>query len=140
MSFSSGRTFKIWDYRVGHNQLLLRSPESPGMAGNVDVIFVGVDYFDIPTRIDGLEFVEPTDSEIAHFDAQVSRAHRSSEVFCLTSRDRRYFVVGVAFWVVENNLDTCVSSLETPGFGRPEGAIDRVLDRSRPAHASRATV
>jgi LmbE family N-acetylglucosaminyl deacetylase len=40
--YESERDFKLWDYRVSHAQLLLRSPMSPDRGTNVDVQFWGV--------------------------------------------------------------------------------------------------
>ena len=39
----SGRTFQLWEYRVSHGSLLIRSPKGEDVAMNIDIICVGVE-------------------------------------------------------------------------------------------------
>jgi hypothetical protein len=42
------RTFQLWEYRVSHSSLLNRSPKSPGVSTNIDLICTGVEYLAVP--------------------------------------------------------------------------------------------
>jgi hypothetical protein len=44
----TGRYFQVWEFRVSHQQLLLRSPHDEQHPLCIDVIFAGVDYFALP--------------------------------------------------------------------------------------------
>ena len=52
-AYETGRQFQLWEYRVSHGQMLLRSVPSGEDATNVDVLFWGVSRIDLPTRFDG---------------------------------------------------------------------------------------
>jgi hypothetical protein len=54
MSFTCEREFKLWDYKVSHKQLLLRSPRTPTIATNIDIVFWDVSYIAISTILNGL--------------------------------------------------------------------------------------
>jgi hypothetical protein len=112
MIYSSERRFQIWDYTVGHGQILLRSPSSPEQPRNVDLIFLGVEYLGIPSTLFGLG-LDQAPSEVS---TEVKRGLRcgweESSVYTLVSEGRRYHVVAAAFRVYENDLDLFESSLE----------------------------
>jgi hypothetical protein len=38
------RRFQLWEYRVSHGSLLVRSPKGPDATTNVDLVFDGVEY------------------------------------------------------------------------------------------------
>lgn len=109
----SDRVFKVWEYRVSHAQLLLRSPKSEAHPRNLDVIFVGVEYLDLPTRLEGIEIL-PGDADDVR-DAQ--RGHGKPVgrecVFALSSTGRRHIVVATSVRELANDLDLFESSLET---------------------------
>jgi hypothetical protein len=53
-SFSSERTFRIWNYTVSHSQLLLRSVKREHHDTRVDMLFKAVDRVDLPSTLAGL--------------------------------------------------------------------------------------
>lgn len=59
MIYQSDRVFQLWDYTVGHAQLLLRSPATTDEPFNIDIVFLGVETLDIPTRMEGLSMEKP---------------------------------------------------------------------------------
>lgn len=98
------RRFQLWEYRVSHGSLLVRSPKSDGSPLNVDVAFVGVDYLAVPRVLDGLTV------EGGREDDRVALVGTLGEVdlehlFVLVSAGQRHPVVAVACRVSENGAD-----------------------------------
>jgi hypothetical protein len=60
---SSHRRFRIWSYKVGHLQLLLRATKTDDFPTRIDVLFKGVKEFHLPTAFDGLSISEASDEE-----------------------------------------------------------------------------
>lgn len=66
MIYLSNRKFKLWSYSISHCSLLLRSPMqfldedeySSKNDHNIDMEFWGVEYLNIPTKIDSLSIDE----------------------------------------------------------------------------------
>src|SRR6266481_9193362 len=77
--FSSSRAFQVWEYQVSHGHLLIRSPRSPGtldepkQTTNVDLHFWGVDYFELPGILSGIEIVMPTREEVERLGVVVEK-------------------------------------------------------------------
>lgn len=130
MRFASERRFRIWDYNVSHNQMLLRSPKSPEVAKNIDIVFWGVEFVGIPTALDTVELalVEKDEKVIGEF--LPVKTHEAANVYRLVSRERQYFVVAGGFKVLENELDIFDSSLEYFGGPDPARNLGEVLSHS----------
>lgn len=112
MAHTYSRLFRLWDYNVSHNQLLLRSPRSPDVSKNIDIVFWGVQYIGIPTALAGIEIDEATTGDMQLAEQMLGRALDSSDVRPIVSRERRYLIVASGFKVLENELDIFESSLE----------------------------
>jgi hypothetical protein len=106
------RTFKLWDYRVSHNQLLLRSPKTEAMPTNIDIAFVGVEYLDLPTQLTNLVLVPAESADLDRANEVLGKVGLESEVFVIQAANRRHIVVAVAMKILENDLDIFESSLE----------------------------
>jgi hypothetical protein len=130
MPFSSDRHFRLWDYTVSHNQMLLRSPAGEGGPKNIDIIFLGVDYVGIPSMLDGVGLGTSTPEDVMEASRRVGQDCEPGDVHVITSAGRRFLVVAAAYYVFQNDLDLFESSLEY--FTNTEPARDRgeVLVRS----------
>ena len=104
MIFQSEREFQLWDYTIGHAQLLLRSPATAEEPFNIDLMFLGVKRIDIPTRMAGLTLLEPQPS--------APDAGRHENIHRLVSGGREYTVIAAAFRIYRNHHDLTESSLE----------------------------
>lgn len=104
------RKFQIWEYKVSHQQLLIRSPKSESHATNLDLIFVGVDYMALPTSMNGISIV-PANEEELQFASTI--AGQPFQVIVLETGGRRYLIKAAHFRVSENELDLFESSLES---------------------------
>ncbi len=112
MLYSSTRRFQFWDYTVSHQQLLLRSPLSSDQATNIDIVFLGVDFLQIPSAFEGLQLSQATVQETAKVAESLNCIDSSCRVFSLRSQNRHYYVAAAAFIIYENQLELFESSLE----------------------------
>ncbi|MET7735058.1 hypothetical protein ABZT02_27370 [Streptomyces sp. NPDC005402] len=55
VAFSSGRTFRVWRYGVGHSQLLLRAVPDEVDSACLDLLFEGVSAMKMATRFESME-------------------------------------------------------------------------------------
>ena len=102
--YHSTRRFQLWDYRVSHQQLLLRSPASPEERTNIDLVFWGVAFLALPTTLNGLVL-----ERNAPENGPVTPEPYSA--FEVVSEGQRHRVEAVGFKVLENELDIFDSSL-----------------------------
>ncbi len=109
----SGCYFEVWEFRVSHEQLLLRSPRTKGQPRNIDVIFGGVDYMELPSKLGEIQIAVPTDADLARVRGAYKADVRPDWVRVLVSKDRRYVVVAAGMKIFENDLDLFESSLES---------------------------
>jgi hypothetical protein len=112
MSFASDRRFRIWDYNVSHNQMLLRSPKSPDHSENIDIVFWGVEYIEIPSAFTGVELVKASTEEASSMKRIPEKRCETSDVHVLSSGGKKFVVVAAGFKVLRNDLDIFESSLE----------------------------
>jgi hypothetical protein len=113
------RKFKIWDYWISHSQLLLRSPDDlrqpkgTSESRNIDIIFVAVDYIELPTTMSELRVtIDATTGELRNVEHAIGRAVVPDHAFVLTANGRRHIVVAGAMEVRENDLELMQSSLD----------------------------
>ncbi len=111
MFYSSDRRFKIWDYNVSHNQLLLRSPRTPEINTNIDFVFWGVEYIDLPTSFVGISLEPPERADMFNVERSIGKPCDISGVYCVVSGEQRHFVLASGFKVLENQLDIFETSL-----------------------------
>ncbi|OQY50404.1 MAG: hypothetical protein DRR08_24675 [Candidatus Parabeggiatoa sp. nov. 2] len=114
------RTFRLWEFNVSHNQLLLRSPKKKSQPRNIDIAFVGVGYVDIPTKLDGITFCQPTADEIDRICERLGKKVAHDEIHVLSSAGKRYLVVATAKKVWDNDFDIFESSLEHFSTTQPQ--------------------
>lgn len=108
----SKRIFRIWDFRVSHDQLLIRSPKSASEPSNIDLAFVGVEFVELPTMLKGLRVAEPTADDAKRVELALNRPVALNRVFVIETDGHRYAIVAAAMRVSENELDMFESSLE----------------------------
>ena len=99
-------------YRVSHGSLLVRSPKRDG-AGNVDLVFVGVEYVSVPRHLRGVTVEEGGAKDIAGAAAAISKNEAKEErVFVLVSEGQRHLVVAAHCSVSEHDRDIFDSPFE----------------------------
>jgi len=116
--FSSSRDFQVWEYQVSHGHLLIRSPKSPGtldepkQTTNVDLHFWGVDYFELPRMLRGIEIAAPTREELERIEGLLKVPFLKKQAVGLCSSDRRFVIVAIGYTVKENQWDIFQSPIE----------------------------
>jgi len=111
----SQRRFKVWDYNVSHNQLLIRSPKTEEFQTNIDIIFFGVSYLNLPTTMHGISLCESSVEEVNNIQLVFPNKSDTDKVFVLSSLNNKYMVVAKSCKILENELDIFETSLEIFG-------------------------
>lgn len=99
-----GREFQLWELRFGiPGCILLRSPVADGHKTNIDVIFKGSSYIELPRNLGRIRFDDPTPEERDRVKQAIGeRGHPRDDVFVLVSGNNRY-LVGAAYVMIEEN-------------------------------------
>lgn len=100
-----GRKFQFWQYRVSHGELLVRSPKDAAHPRNVDLMFAGVEYVDLPRCLPDLEVDEPSDDDLARAQERLGESVASRNVVVLKSQGRHYVVIAATVKVEESEMD-----------------------------------
>ncbi len=101
----NNRAFQLWEYKVSHGSLLIRSPKSPEIGNNIDLTCAGVEYMAVPRHIVGLDLVEPTQDEIKILSQVLGKALERAHVRIIASGGRRFPIVAASFRISENEGD-----------------------------------
>lgn len=103
--FESARRFRLWEYRVSHNQLLIRSPKNSDFSTNIDLVFWGVEFLKIPSSFNGLSVRKGSKS-----DDRLNVKEIDSFIF--ESSGQEFFLEAGGCKILENELDIFEASLE----------------------------
>jgi hypothetical protein len=96
--------FQVWEYRVTHGSLLIRSPKRANQLVNVDIIFSGVEWLSVSRLLKGLIVEVGNDEDVARASF-TARGLSSERVFALLSGGQRHLVVAAACRVSESDMD-----------------------------------
>jgi hypothetical protein len=96
------RRFQLWEYRVSHGALLIRSPKGPSAETNVDLVFSGVEYIGCPRMLRGVELVPAAAADIERVREEFGAVAHPNQVFVLLSDGARHVVVAASCHVSEN--------------------------------------
>jgi hypothetical protein len=98
--FNSQRTFQIWEYTVGHGQLLLRSPKADDMPKRIDVLFKNVAAIHLLTTLNSLTISEANEEDQIDSQLQVgSQILMDRKVFLVRSSEFvGYVIAGTVAW------------------------------------------
>lgn len=96
------RRFQLWEYRVSHGALLVRSPKGPAAETNIDLVFTGVEYVACPRMLRGLEMAPANDEDLRRVSSEFGPVAETDQVFVLVSAGARHLVVATSCRVSEN--------------------------------------
>lgn len=113
LMFKSNRTFKVWEYRVSFQQLLIRSPQSPDETTNIDLVFWGVETIRLDTLIRSID-VRATDAAAIRSLGLHASLTEGAKAFILSKAEHPSIVISLGMKVLENDLDIFDSSLCSP--------------------------
>ena len=94
-SLTVGREFQLWEYRVSHGMLLIRSPQSVTHAQNCDVTFAGVQYVALPRHLGSISIAEERSPEqlIALGLLLGREPYSSDKIFVVRALSNDYIVI-----------------------------------------------
>jgi hypothetical protein len=84
----------------------------PNRTTNVDLHFWGVDYFELPSFLHGVEIATPTKEEVDRVGAILKEMVPPEKVVVIFSENQRFFVVADSFKITENEWDIFESPIE----------------------------
>lgn len=99
------RHFQLWEYRVSHGGLLIRSPKSSGEVVNVDLVFAGVVFISCPRSMPGLRLDTASADDVRRVQNAGREIGPADEVFVLVSQGFRHLVVASSLRLNEHDGD-----------------------------------
>ena len=105
------RRFQLWEYKVGHGSLLVRSPRGPKVETNIDIVFAGVEFVSAPRHLRGLDLGYGSPEDIDRVVAEIGEIEHGT-VFVLSSAGRRHLVLAAGHRVSEHQGDIFDSPFE----------------------------
>ena len=91
------RDFQVWEYVVGHRQLLIRSTKAAGLLTRVDVLFKDVAAINLPTTFAGLTVSEASERDSAHAELQLgSSTVRGEKLFMVHGSNYKGYILAAA--------------------------------------------
>ena len=93
---------RLWDFTISHKHALFRRPASDTEPENLDLVFGAVEYFSLPTSLNGLDIAEGGAAELAALGPLVGDLPPWAKLFIITSQGQRHLIVA-GFWRLERN-------------------------------------
>jgi hypothetical protein len=110
--------------------MLVRSPRTPVIELNIDVVFWGVEFIGIPTVLVGIEIDTAAPDQAKATGTQLRKSVEAGHVYSLATADERYVVIARGFKVFQNALDIFDSTLVDFTIDRPLEEYGIVLAHS----------
>jgi len=109
------RLFKLLFFQISHNEMIIRSSMRDVLRGqyydcNIDIYLGGVQYFDMPCRINGLIFKKPSPEDITYLCDKTNVSVSEENVIVLVSEEKKHYIIASVIAVFENTL----SEMELP--------------------------
>ncbi|MFN5309280.1 MAG: hypothetical protein ACK5C0_07480 [Candidatus Kapaibacterium sp.] len=117
--FTSDRCFSFYGYFISHDQLLIRSAKEGDQKFNIDIIFFGTMFLQVPTYLSGIT-ISRVGKDIANkyeFFSKYSH-YESCNLFEIISGEKKHYIVAGFFHVFENELEMNETSLGMDYVGR----------------------
>src|SRR5688572_10122978 len=116
----SHRIFKVWAYTVSHSFLILRSPLMfPDQENydkdkdfNIDIEFIGVEFMEIPSMLEGIVITELVDERIPTklLGLKTKLGGKGNKFFEIKCQGHTYYLVaanyriGKSRWISEDRI------------------------------------
>ncbi len=99
------RSFQLWEYRVSHGSLLIRSPKKGDQRFNIDIKYFGVEYLAVPRHLKEIVESKATKEEVNCVEQILGTPVNEDNVFVLESPTGRHLVVAAKMKIEESKLD-----------------------------------
>lgn len=109
---SSERTFQLWDYKISHGFLLVRSPKDATHSLNIDLVFMEVEYIHCPRFLKGIQVLPPSEQEVVGIGYDLGKSVEAKNVHILKCGHHRFIVVAHSLRILESDMDIFDSPIE----------------------------
>jgi hypothetical protein len=94
------RRFQLWEYSVGHGQLILRSTKSSDVTTTIDVLFKNVAVLHLSAIMEGLSVSEATEEDRQRMCSRVELSELEGRKIFIVSASRfiGYVIAGAVAW------------------------------------------
>lgn len=99
------KKFQLWEYRVSHGSLLIRSPKKGDQRKNIDIKFYGVEYVAIPRHFEGVVESYVSKEELDLVERLLGKSVKAENVFVLECSTGRHLIVASKMKIEESELD-----------------------------------
>lgn len=96
-----GRSFQLWEYRVSHGELLIRSPADDTHDRNVDILFTGVRLIMAPRRLREIQIVPPSTVDFQVASHQLGEAVAAEDLVVIRGATVNHYVVAAKAWIAD---------------------------------------
>jgi hypothetical protein len=105
--FDSNRIFQVWDASSSFSRIMLRSPKNvtDNYHMNIDIVFWGVKYINIPWVIRGFSLVNTEDNDSMVIEKYMGYTIDKDNIYTIISQNMRYYVVATKYIITENDID-----------------------------------
>lgn len=112
MIYKSSNAFSLWDFNVSLQLLLIRcSGLEDTKFNNIDVVFMGCTYLNIPTEMKGIEIMESQNLNLSEY----LEDNLTKKLFLLKSNGKNYYISAMSCFVYRNSLEFYESSIRDSG-------------------------
>lgn len=127
--YKSDRYYTFYDFQVSHGQLLLRSDKRKGYDNNIDIVFFGVSYIQLFTKLDGIVIRVADKTLVADYNS-VSKylTYEGENLFEIESNSEKYYLAASFARVFENQLESYETSLGIDEKGREKELANSFTD------------
>jgi hypothetical protein len=115
-ALTKGRQFQLWEYRVSHGSLLIRSPAGPGRETSIDIICTGLEYLAAPRHLGEITVSGATRDEVDCLQKVLQRQLSPSCVWALETLSARFLIVAASLKVQEHPGDIFESPFDYGGM------------------------
>lgn len=108
-------SFKIIDFAITHNQLLIRSMKSRIRDYNIDIIFYSVENLLIPTSFNGIEISIDKNNLLEKYNYKADSGYKTFQLMDVTGK--LFYINALSFCIFHNTIDSVKTSIGRYDFG-----------------------
>lgn len=109
--YKSNRKFNLTDYFDSHGQMLLRSYKDEEYDYNIDIIFFGVSYINMPISFKNLVITVIEPNDVLNELVYSQKIKQNDRIFEILSDKMKFYIYASFFKVYKNYLDFNETSL-----------------------------
>lgn len=115
--FESDKYFNLYDFHISLKQLLIRGDKIVNDKLNIDIVFVGTEFLNCPTKFEGIKIFILSEQDIIENDMDNTSNHR---IFMIITQNKEYYIKAGNLRIYKNNLGFYESSIDLSGLGQED--------------------